>query len=355
MRTDEYNYLIPKELIAQQPAPRRDSSRLLVLHRADRTWRHALFAEFPSLLRAGDLLVVNNSKVLPARLRASKPGAQSSVEVFLVEEVRVNEWWVLLRPGKRVRTGDTLRFRDRLGAETSIQAAAGEKNAEGHCRLFFSGTADLKAELDRLGEIPLPPYIQRPSGPEAEDSSRYQTIYAQPAGSVAAPTAGLHFTPQIMEQIRRLGVEIAEVTLHVGLGTFAPVKVENPAEHVMHAERFELGERAAELIRETRARGNRVFAAGTTTLRVLETVAALGEMRAMSGTTRLFARPPYRFRAVDALLTNFHLPESTLLMLVSAFASPEKEDGRQFILDAYAAAIQERYRFFSYGDAMAIL
>ncbi len=308
-------------------------------------------------LRPEDLLVFNDSKVIPARLRAVRPTSGGAVEVLLVEENSVNDWWVMLRPGKRVRTGSAIDFHDLQQQPCGISATVLEKNAEGHCRLRFSGTENIFNELHRLGEIPLPPYITRASGfNQAEDSDRYQTVYAQNAGSVAAPTAGLHFTPEVLEELRNRGTKTAFVTLHVGLGTFAPVKAETLEEHRMHEERFELSEATAQLIRDTRERGGRVIAVGTTTLRVLESVARAADgICAMMGRTNIFIYPPYHFRVVDALLTNFHLPESTLLMLVSAFAAPGEMGGRELMLRAYAEAIRERYRFFSYGDAMLII
>lgn len=357
MRTADFHYDLPPELIAQTPAAQRDQSRLLVFQRPTGQLTHRTFRDLLDLLRPEDLLVFNDSKVIPARLRAARPASGGAVEVLLVEENGVNDWWVMLRPGKRVRTGSTIELRDLAQQPCGITATVLEKNAEGHCRLRFAGVESLFTELPRLGEIPLPPYITRASGfDQAVDAQRYQTVYAQNAGSVAAPTAGLHFTPEVLEEIRRRGTQTAFVTLHVGLGTFAPVNAETLEEHRMHEERFELGEPTARLIRDTRARGGRVIAVGTTTLRVLESVArAADEICAMNGRTNIFIRPPQQFRAVDALLTNFHLPESTLLMLVSAFAAPGEMGGRELILRAYAEAIRARYRFFSYGDAMLII
>lgn len=356
MQTKEFNYDLPSELIAQHPEPVRDASRLLVLNRSARTLQHKRFPDLLSCLRPGDALILNNSKVIPARLRAFKPGSNGAVEVFLVEEVSLNEWWTLLRPGKRAQPGTILQLRDKLGNETALSAKVLEKNDDGRYRLRFFGSGDLKLELDTLGEVPLPPYIAREKGPETNDPARYQTVYAGPPGSVAAPTAGLHFTPQLLDRVRELGVNVGHVTLHVGLGTFAPVKAEKLEEHKMHAERFTVPEETAALVEKTKGSGGRVFAAGTTSLRVLESAAGSeGHLQAGSGQTRLFVYPPYRFRFVDALITNFHLPESTLLMLVSAFAAPGSTDGIRLMLDTYAEAVRERYRFFSYGDAMLIL
>ena len=269
-----------------------------------------------------------------------------------------NDWWAMVRPGKRARLGTQIKILDPSDSRAGICATVTAVNSEGHRRLSFSGTGDIHKELDRLGEIPLPPYIAREHPGEAgEDRLRYQTVYAQPPGSVAAPTAGLHFTSEMLDLLRSQGVVIAWVTLHVGLGTFAPVKVETLETHQMHEERIELDLATVQAIRTAKAAGRRVFAAGTTSVRVLESVAARfqGELQAFQGKTRIFIYPPYHFQVVDALLTNFHLPCSTLLMLVSAFAAPGVTTGRERILQAYAEAIQQRYRFFSYGDAMLIL
>jgi len=358
VRTSDYTYHLPPELIAQHPAVKRDASRLLVFDRGTGALQHEYFPFLLNYLRAGDVLVVNNSKVLPARLRAEKEKTKGAVEVLLVKELSKNDWWVMVRPGKRIRAGSRIRFKDLQQRVTEIECEVSEKSPEGHARVKFLCEADIKERLGTIGEVPLPPYITRAQGPEANDVTRYQTVYAQPSGSVAAPTAGLHFTPELLQNIRESGVRIAEVTLHVGLGTFAPVKVENVEEHRMHAERYEVSEHAAALIhqaKETRGR-HRVFCVGTTSLRVVESVAAEhGRMVAGRGTTQIFIYPPFNFKVADALLTNFHLPESTLLMLVSAFASPGKLEGRELILNAYNAAVRERYRFFSFGDAMLIL
>jgi S-adenosylmethionine:tRNA ribosyltransferase-isomerase len=355
MRTEEFHYHLPAELIAQEPAGKRDASRLLVLDRKTRTRMHTHFPALLDHLKRGDLLVMNNSKVIPARLRAIKSGSGGNVEILLVEEVGTNDWWVMLKPGKRVRGGTKLQLIERGGNASFITAEVQEKNVEGHYRLKFNETADIAQALHDIGEIPLPPYIQRPTGATERDLERYQTVYASPAGSVAAPTAGLHFTRELLEQIRSRGIEIAEVTLHVGLGTFAPVKATNVHEHRMHAERFEIPAQTAQLVNRARSEGRRVIAIGTTSLRVLESATERNQLQAGTGRTAIFIYPPYRFKMVDALLTNFHLPESTLLMLVSAFASPGSTEGREWIMESYAEAVRERYRFFSYGDAMLIL
>lgn len=355
-RTADFHYDLPAELIAQVPADRRDASRLLLLKRPDGAIEHRSFREFPSFLRSGDLLVLNNSKVLPARLRAIKPETGGSVEILLVEELTTNEWWAMLKPGKRVRAGTLLQLLSRNLQRTTFNAEVLEKSEEGHYRLRFSGSNDITGELTGIGEIPLPPYIQRPEGARESDATRYQTVFSSTPGSVAAPTAGLHFTDEILNEVRLRGIEIAEVTLHVGLGTFAPVKAVTLEQHRMHEERYQVSAEAASAINAAKSAGRRVVAVGTTSLRVLESAAvAPGEIAAGSGKTRLFVYPPYRFKVVDALLTNFHLPGSTLLMLVSAFAAPEETRGREIVLNAYAEAIRERYRFFSYGDAMFIV
>jgi S-adenosylmethionine:tRNA ribosyltransferase-isomerase len=281
------------------------------------------------------------------------------LEVLLLEENQTNDWWVMMRPAKRARIGTRIVFRDSRGDPSPAGAIVLETNGEGHRRLRFEGVPDILESLDGLGEVPLPPYIARPAPQfHDNDAERYQTVFARPPGSVAAPTAGLHFTGELLDDLRRRGVRICFVTLHVGPGTFAPVKSASVAGHAMHEERYSLPEETARIISETKAEGRaRVFAVGTTTLRVLESVAARhdGRLPAESGRTRIFIYPPYKFRVADALLTNFHLPRSTLLMLASAFAAPNEPRGRELILSAYAEAIRLRYRFYSYGDAMLLL
>ena len=358
MRAADFDYDLPAELIAQQPAAVRDQSRLLVVQRHGFAVVHRRFPELLEYLRPDDVLVLNDSKVIPARLRGKNHETGGEFEILLLEENTANDWWAMTRPGKRARIGTRIDLITHEGAPTSLHAIVTATNAEGHRRLRFEGAVNLRDQLDALGEMPLPPYIKRASHAElAGDLARYQTVYAKPAGSVAAPTAGLHFTPELLEKIRGLGVKQCSVTLHVGLGTFAPVKTDTLSEHVMHEERYEVNAESARIINEAKAQGRRVIAVGTTSLRVLESVAATNEGRivAGSGRTRLFVHPPYRFHVVDALLTNFHLPRSTLLMLVSAFAAPGELHGREAILHAYAEAARERYRFFSYGDAMLIL
>lgn len=358
MRVEDFQYELPPELIAQSPAERRDESRLLVLHRATGRREHRGFRDLPEYLRAGDVLVLNDSRVIPARLYGRNHRTGGNFEILLLEQEETNLWWALLRPGKRARRGTRINITAPRGHFTGLWAEVLDKRDAGEHRLQFHGTNDVLRELDRLGRTPLPPYIQRPDGcEEPVDRERYQTVYARVPGSVAAPTAGLHFTPELLDTLRSRGVEITFVTLHVGLGTFAPVRVAQVEQHVMHEERFELPESTARILQAARTEGRRIIAVGTTTVRVLETVAGWyeGQLCPTRGRTRLFIYPPYRFRAVDALITNFHLPGSTLLMLVSAFAAPGDTRGRQLILETYAEAVRQRYRFFSYGDAMLIL
>lgn len=357
VRTADFDYELPPELIAQTPASRRDQSRLLVLQRPESTIAHRGFTDLLHYLRPGDVLVLNDSRVIPARLRGRNSKTGGGFEVLLLEENAVNNWWVMLRPGKRAQLQTRIEFLDRHGEVTGISAVVAEVNDEGHRRLQFGGTENINNALDALGEIPLPPYIKRTAPNESSDDlERYQTVYAAAAGSVAAPTAGLHFTPDLLDQIQRAGVQVCHVTLHVGLGTFAPVKSEDLSGHMMHEERFLISEATANTINAAKNESRRVIAVGTTSVRVIESAAdAAGRISAQTGRTRIFIHPPYRFKIVDALLTNFHLPCSTLLMLVSAFASPGEMGGRELMRVAYAEAIRERYRFFSYGDAMLIL
>jgi S-adenosylmethionine:tRNA ribosyltransferase-isomerase len=330
---------------------------------------HRQFRELPRFLRPGDVLVLNNSRVIPARLRGINPQTGGRFEVLLLAEIAPNDWWAMLRPGRRARMGGSMVFLDRAGKASEVRATVVEVNEEGHRRLRFTGTPDVAGALDALGEVPLPPYIhRRKNGAEEEDRQRYQTVFAQPPGSVAAPTAGLHFTTALLEEIQSLGIKVRFVTLHVGLGTFAPVKAEVVSQHRIHEESYALSQETVRAVQEAKSSGGRVIAVGTTSMRVLESAVAPGpeseappapdskaSLVAGPGRTRIFIYPPYRFQTVDALLTNFHLPRSTLLMLASAFASPGKTEGRNLVLSAYAEAVRERYRFFSYGDAMLIL
>ncbi|HEX3988289.1 MAG TPA: tRNA preQ1(34) S-adenosylmethionine ribosyltransferase-isomerase QueA [Verrucomicrobiae bacterium] len=349
MKTSDFDYALPQELIAQVPAPQRDKSRLMVVDRLWDTITHKHFVDLLHYLKAGDVLVMNNSKVIPARLRARNAKTGGHFEILLVDVVGTNHWWAMMRPGKRARVGTELQILDKSQNPSCLTATVLAVNEEGHRRLRFSGVPNLLTELDNLGELPLPPYIER-TAPSSSDAIRYQTVYAEPAGSVAAPTAGLHFTDDLLEKIRDRGVKTCFVTLHVGLGTFNPIKTEKLYEHIMHYEWFAIPPETARAVSEAKANGRRVIAVGTTTVRVLE-----GAKGTTSGRTNIFIHPPHPFNMVDALVTNFHLPRSTLLMLVSAFADPGGTRGRELILRAYEEAIARRYRFFSYGDAMLIV
>jgi S-adenosylmethionine:tRNA ribosyltransferase-isomerase len=372
MRTSEFDFDLPAELIAQRPAAQRDQSRLLVLHRKQGRIEHRQFQELLSYLIPGDVLVLNNSRVIPARLHGVNAKTGGQFELLLLEENGLNDWWAMMRPGKRARVGTQIILGDATGRPSNVYATVVATNEEGHRRLHFASDAGLgKREqsvnildlLDSLGEIPLPPYITREDRSlEEPDRERYQTVFAEPAGSVAAPTAGLHFTKPLLDKIRSLGAEVCFVTLHVGLGTFAPVKAENISGHTMHEERYELSQETARKINDAKASVRRVMAVGTTSVRVLESATepsgAHGgghRVKAGKGKTRIFIHPPYEFKIVDALLTNFHLPRSTLLMLVSAFAAPNQLEGRELIPSAYSEAVRQRYRFFSYGDAMLLV
>jgi S-adenosylmethionine:tRNA ribosyltransferase-isomerase len=303
VRTADFNFDLPPELIAQHPAPQRDESRLLVLPRAGDGVAHRQFRDLPGYFRAGDVLVLNNSRVIPARLRGTNARTGGQFELLLLEENARNDWWAMLRPGKRARPGTQIICQSPDGTATAIRATVVEINREGHRRLHFSGAPDLRTELDRLGEVPLPPYIQR-NDRCTEDLERYQTVYAQAAGSVAAPTAGLHFTPELLAQIQARGVTVCFVTLHIGPGTFQPVKTETLAAHKMHEERFELGEETVRIVNAAKTTGRRVFAVGTTAMRVLESVAAQngGKLAKNAGKTGIFIHPPFSFQIVDALL-----------------------------------------------------
>ncbi|OIQ11765.1 tRNA preQ1(34) S-adenosylmethionine ribosyltransferase-isomerase QueA [Neomoorella thermoacetica] len=342
MRIEEFDYELPPGQIAQQPVEPRDASRLLVLHRKGGFLEHRHFYDLPRYLHPGDVLVVNETKVIPARLWGYRAGTGAKIEVLLLTRQEGDTWETLVRPGRRVPVGAELIFG---GGELQARVK-GVTPAGGRIMEFSYQEGPWEVLLERLGEMPLPPYIKE----KPADPGRYQTVYARAEGSAAAPTAGLHFTPRLLKELREQGVEIASILLHVGLGTFRPVKVENIQEHVMHAEYYAVTPAAAATINAARARGHRVVAVGTTVVRTLETVAtADGVIHAGSGWTDIFIYPGYRFKAIDCLITNFHLPRSTLLMLVSAFA------GREKILDAYRVAVREGYRFYSFGDAMLIL
>lgn len=356
MRTADFDYVLPPELIAQSPAEARDQSRLLVLDRTSRTVSHKRFLDLLDFVRPGDVFVFNNSRVIPARLRGLNKNTGGQFELLLIEENARNDWWAMMRPGKRAKLGTEVQILDTNRASTKIVAKVIEINNEGHRRLEFSGTENILNNLEEIGELPLPPYIER-NKPHADDLRRYQTVYAQQAGSVAAPTAGLHFTEELLLKLQHLGASVCYVTLHVGLGTFAPVKADEISEHTMHEERFEISEETVQMIRQAKAENRRVIAVGTTTVRTLESVAVNnnGQIVAGRNKTKIFIYPPRQFQIISALVTNFHLPCSTLLMLVSAFAAPGETGGREMILSAYQEAIRERYRFFSYGDAMFIV
>ena len=354
MKTSDFDFELPPELIAQQPASRRDGSRLLVLDRSTGARTHRTFRDVGAHLRPGDLLVVNNTRVIPARLHGHKTTTGGAVELLLLEEESPGRWDALLRAGgRRPRPGEPLTF-----CGGALQAELVAEREMGRALVQLTSTRPLLELLDAFGETPLPPYIRRTEDERrttedgrqrTDDKERYQTVYAREPGAVAAPTAGLHFTPDLLGELALGGIATAEVTLHVGLGTFRPVSVEQVDQHHMDAERYEVSAAAAAAVRAAKARGGRVLAVGSTSVRALESAAAAtGTVEAGRGRSDLFIVPGYAFRAVDAILTNFHLPRSTLLMMMSAFA------GREHLLAAYAEAVRERYRFFSYGDAMLI-
>lgn len=339
MKVAEFDYHLPERLIAQTPVEPRDAARLLVLHRDSGVIEHRVFREIGEYLNPGDCLVVNDTRVIPARLLGQKPTG-GEVEVFLLRPIDATRWEALVRPGKRFRVGAQVTFGD--GALTG---RAVDTTPDGGRIIEFSWEGDFDSVLGRVGQVPLPPYITAP----LTDAERYQTVYSAARGSVAAPTAGLHFTPTLLDALGQAGVSLARLTLHVGLGTFRPVKVDEVEEHVMHSEYYEVSEAAAETINRTRRDGGRIIAVGTTSCRTLETMGRTGGVAAGRGWTDIFIYPGYQFTVVDALLTNFHLPRSTLLMLVSALA------GRDLIMAAYREAIAREYRFFSFGDAMLIV
>ena len=340
MLLSDFDYELPEELIAQTPIEPRDASRLMVLDPQRKTIDHRRFFELQEFLAPGDTLIFNDTRVIPARLIGRKEPTGARVEVLLLRRIEGDTWETLVKPGKKALHGMTIRFSDELSCEVTGHTDFGGRLVTFHYQGIFEEI------LDRLGETPLPPYIHE----KLENRGRYQTVYNRESGSAAAPTAGLHFTPEQMEKLRNAGVNLAFLTLHVGLGTFRPVKAERIEEHVMHSEYYSIGEDTAKLIRETKAAGKRVIAVGTTSIRTLES-AAVGknEIYGKSGETSIFIYPGYNFKIVDAVVTNFHLPKSTLIMLISAFA------GREFTLEAYREAVKEKYRFFSFGDAMFIM
>lgn len=346
MKIDEFDYELPKELIAQKPSERRDVCRMMVLDRQDGTIEHKHFYDVIDYLNPGDCLVLNNSKVLPARLFGEKEGTGAKVEFLLIKRMAGDRWETMVKPGKRLKPGDSVAFSDNFRAEILDYGTDGTRIAEFHYDGIFM------ERLEELGKMPLPPYIERES--TLEDKDMYQTVYCKEEGSVAAPTAGLHFTEELLQKAQDKGVRLAYVTLHVGIGTFRPVKCENVEDHHMHFEEYFVDEETAKTINETILEGGRIISVGTTSTRTLESAAYHDEtsgknlIRAGEGSTGIFIYPGYEYKVVDALITNFHLPKSTLLMLISALYDREK------ILEAYQTAVDEKYRFFSYGDAMLI-
>ena len=339
LKKSDFWYDLPEELIAQTPAEPRDSSRLLVYHRDTKEIEHRIFHDITDYLKAGDVLVVNRTRVLPARLYAHTEHG-GAVEVLLLKRIDLDDWEVLVRPGRKCRIGTKLTVNEELSLEVTGITDSGERIVRFHYDGVFEDI------LSRVGSMPLPPYIHE----KLKDKDRYQTVYCKTDGSAAAPTAGLHFTKELLAEIQAMGVQVAEVLLHVGLGTFRPVKEEDLTHHVMHSEYYCVNEQAAEIVNAAKREGRRVIAVGTTSVRTLETVAdENGFLRPCSGDTSIFIYPPYKFKCVDALITNFHLPESTLIMLISAFM------GREQCLALYKEAVERRYRFCSFGDACLIL
>ena len=364
MLVTDFNFDLPEELIAQSPPEIRGSSRMIVLDRVAGQYRDNFFRNLPEILKPGDLLILNDSRVLPARLYAtrarshqtqqSSPDPSGRIEVLLTQQLAENEWTALVRPSRKIQPGERLLFHASNESEPLLQAEVIATSEFGERTLRFDPTSNFHAILNKIGHMPLPPYIHRDDS--EEDRDRYQTIFSHEVGSAAAPTAGLHFTPEILAQLKQNGVQIETVTLHVGLGTFQPVRVEKIEDIRLHAEHYTLPPKTAEAINRALSEGRRIVAAGTTTTRTLEhcaQTAAGAPLEPHSGQTSIFISPGYEFRVVSGLLTNFHLPQSTLLMLVSAFAGREK--GREVVLAAYAHAVEERYRFFSYGDCMLLL
>lgn len=341
MDVKDFYYDLPDELIAQDPLENRADSRLLVLGKQTGQISHRIFSDVTEYLKPGDCLAINNTRVIPARLYGSREDTGAAIEILLLKRKEHDIWETLVKPGKKAKTGARIQFGDGLLTGEVLDIVE-----EGNRLIQFQYEGIFEEILDRLGQMPLPPYITHP----LKDRNRYQTVYAKYDGSAAAPTAGLHFTPELLDSIRRMGVEIAEVTLHVGLGTFRPVKEADVLKHHMHSEFFQIDEAAAAKINAAKAGGGRIISVGTTSTRTLESAAAEdGYLEAKSGWTDIFIYPGYQFKVIDGLITNFHLPESTLVMLVSALA------GRERVLGAYAEAVKERYRFFSFGDAMLVI
>ena len=340
MKTSDFFYDLPEQLIAQTPLENRQNSRLLALNKADGSVQHTSFFELKKYLKKGDCLVLNNTRVLPARIYGVREDTGAVVEFVLLKQKEINVWECLAGPGKKAKTGHNFKFSDKLSATVADVLENGNRI------LNFSADGEFYSVLDEVGQMPLPPYIKE----KLEDKERYQTVYSKELGSAAAPTAGLHFTKELLKEIKQMGVNIAYVTLHVGLGTFRPVKVEDVTEHKMHSEQYFVSKEAADTINTTKANGGRVICVGTTSCRTIESVAQkYGEIKECSGDTEIFIYPGYEFKCMDGLITNFHLPESTLIMLVSAFA------GYDNTMNAYNTAVEEKYRFFSFGDAMLII
>ncbi|MCD8090258.1 MAG: tRNA preQ1(34) S-adenosylmethionine ribosyltransferase-isomerase QueA [Clostridiales bacterium] len=340
MKTSDFYYDLPKELIAQTPLKDRAASRLLVLDKNSGKIEHKVFRDIKEYLKPGDCLVINETRVIPARLIGERKSTGARVEILLLKRLDSDRWETLVYPGKKAKPGNVISFGGGV-----LEAEVEKVIEDGNRIVKFKYEGIFEELLDRLGQMPLPPYITE----KLEDKNRYQTVYAKNEGSAAAPTAGLHFTNELLSEIEEMGVKIARLTLHVGLGTFRPVKVENVDEHIMHSEYYSLTQDQADIINNTRAQGGRIFAVGTTSVRTLESIAdENGHLQAKSGWTNIFIYPGYKFKLVDNLITNFHLPESTLVMLVSALA------GKENIMKAYSEAVKEKYRFFSFGDAMLI-
>lgn len=340
MKTSDFYYDLPQEQIAQTPIEPRDHSRMMVLHKGDESIEHRHFYDIIDYLNEGDTLIVNDSRVIPARIYGHKEDTGAKIEFLLLRQLDGNHWETLVKPGRKAKVGARFIFGDGL-----LTAVVKDVTDDGNRIVELTSEENIYTTLDKIGQMPLPPYITA----KLEDKERYQTVYSHELGSAAAPTAGLHFTNELLDKIRAKGVNIGYVTLHVGLGTFRPVKVDDVTKHKMHSEHYELPAETAELIRATKADGKRVIAVGTTSCRTLESVAANGSIRACDGYTDIFIYPGFEFKVLDGLITNFHLPESTLIMLVSAFYGYEKT------MKAYDIAVKEKYRFFSFGDCMAIL